>query len=306
MRLLDLDLAAPAEVLEAFRDSGRRYGRFLRAFCPYCNPTGHKRKRDLAAGIVKGRPWWGCHKCRAQDGHNAERRKQRRVAYDPASIAAEERRRTEKALKILEICRPIQAGDAVDTYLRRRGLRPYAATWPSSLGIARLVHPSQARDGRARKHPCMVARVVDAQGMPVACHRTYLTDDGHKARFDEVKLSLGPLSGAAVRLGVESPQIIIAEGIETALAAMVFAARIGVATLSTSGMKNFVLPAFVDDVIIAADRDPLDRNGRRPGLDAANALARRIASEQSKRRSLIKIRVVYPPDGYKDFADVPL
>jgi hypothetical protein len=68
----------------------------------------------------------------------------------------------------------------------------------------------------------MLARVDDHDGKFVAAHRTWLLPDGSgKADLLEPKWSLGPVGGGAVRLAPAGPVLAVAEGIETALTAIV-------------------------------------------------------------------------------------
>jgi putative DNA primase/helicase len=71
-------------------------------------------------------------------------------------------------------------------------------------------------------HPAMVAIVTDAGGKPVNIHRTYLTRDGRKAGVPQPrKMMPGSLpKGSAIGLAPPAGRLGIAEGIETALAAM--------------------------------------------------------------------------------------
>jgi len=73
-----------------------------------------------------------------------------------------------------------------------------------------------------KKLPAMLARVDDINGEFVAVHRTWLRADGSgKAELREPKWSLGPLRGGAVRLAPLAAEMAIAEGIESALTAIV-------------------------------------------------------------------------------------
>lgn len=116
----------------------------------------------------------------------------------------------------------------------------------------------------------MVALVEGGDGFAV--HRTYLLPDGSgKARVDPAKAMLGAVSGGAVRLVEGHPDLVVAEGIETALSltsgllkrpANVWAA------LSTSGMRGLALPCAPGRLTIATDGDAA-------GQAAAHALAAR-------------------------------
>jgi len=137
----------------------------------------------------------------------------------------------------------------------------------------------------------MIARVEHAEHGPVAVHRTFLAIDGSgKASLDPVRMSHGPVGGAAVRLAPASSVLAIAEGIETALSYMQATSTPTWAALSARGMRALVLPENVLEVVIAADADPV-------GIMAAHAAARRWISEGRL------VSIVRPPLG-RDFNDL--
>jgi hypothetical protein len=116
----------------------------------------------------------------------------------------------------------------------------------------------------------MVAQVDGLDGELIGVHRTWLARDaaGHWHRRD--RASIGPLLGGVVRLAPVADTLLIAEGIETALAAMQATAQPAWAALSTSGMTVLWLPSIVRHVIILADHD---RSGA--GERAARTAAQR-------------------------------
>jgi hypothetical protein len=174
-------------------------------------------------------------------------------------------------------------------YLGARGITIAA---PPSLRF----HPGLAYfDGHAAGGgivlPAMVAGVQAADRRLVAVHRTYLRPDGTgKASVATPKKMLGPCAGCAVRLAPVAERLLVAEGIETALAAMQATGLPAWAALSTSGLRGLILPDSVRDVVVAADAD-------QPGVQAAEVAAWRWTAEGRT------VRIAYPPDGL-DFADV--
>lgn len=128
-------------------------------------------------------------------------------------------------------------------------------------------------------------------------HRTFLDRSGtRKAAVGNAKLTLGPVSGAAVRLAPLGPNLLVGEGIESTLAAMALSGLPGWAAGSTSLMRSLVLPPVdvVPSVTIAADRD---LNGA--GEAAAECLAERLAREGRT------VRIALPPgDGKADWLDI--
>ena len=153
----------------------------------------------------------------------------------------------------------------------------------------------------------MVGVVSDVSGMPIGIHRTFLTDDGRKAPVDPVRLTYGPIGGGAVRLGVDSETIIVAEGIESAIGAAMqisgVESAVPWAALSTGNMQRLNIPRSVKHVVIARDNDPRNRFGKRPGLDAAVQLRARIKALQLSQDRRIRVAIIAPPHGRSDYAD---
>jgi len=103
-------------------------------------------------------------------------------------------------------------GSPVEAYLRHRGV-----TLPDEPVIR--WHPACPRTGGAL--PAMVAKMTDpVTGQPTGIHRTFLLPDGSgKALVDKPKMMLG--RAGLIRLASQCTEGIgIAEGVETALAAL--------------------------------------------------------------------------------------
>ena len=172
------------------------------------------------------------------------------------------------------------AGSPVEVYLRARAIR--CAPPPALRFHPACPHPSGAR------LPAMVAAVRDLDGRLVAIHRTFLAADGRgKATVEPVRAALGPVRGSAVRLGPVGRCLVIAEGIESALAAAVLAGSHGAwATLGTAGLQTLVLPRLpqAGEVLIHADGDT-------PGIVVAEGAAARWRAEQRQ------VVIVHAPPG---------
>lgn len=194
---------------------------------------------------------------------------------DPAELvrhAAEQRREAEKrarqALAVWREARPIE-GTPAARYLRE--VRRITAILPASLRY----HPACWHGPSARKLPAMVALVEGAERFAV--HRTFLRPDGlGKAEVEPgtAKMMLGATQGGAVRLTEADGPLVVAEGIETALALASGLLRHPAtiwAALSTSGMKALRLPPQPGRLTVATDGDPA-------GREAGNALAERATA----------------------------
>lgn len=236
----------------AARARGR--GRWRRGGCPICGAG--KRWDDALA--VREDGYVHCHRC-GTAVHLGER-----PGPTPREHDVDAERRREAALAIVERSTAIEPGGPVDRYLRGRGLRPAAGGWPPDLRQARSKHPTGAWLA------AMVAVVRSASGVIVGVHRTFVRD-GWKARVKPVRLSLGSIRGGAVRLGPDSDRIVVAEGIESAIAASMLVPDAGTpwAALSAGGLEALIVPALVHRVTIAMDHDER-------GVLAARRLCKRL------------------------------
>jgi putative DNA primase/helicase len=177
----------------------------------------------------------------------------------------------------------------VEQYLTGRGIQQLPPT---------LRYLPQAKHGPSGQAlPCMIAAVPVWPSKAVrAVHRTFLDPNGcGKAQVPQQKMMLGGCSGGAVRLSPVAAELGIAEGIETALAAMQMTAVPTWAALSTSGMQTVVLPREARSIVIYADNDT-----NNAGREAAEVLAARLKAEGRK------VRIEFPPNGEKDFNDALL
>lgn len=200
--------------------------------------------------------------------------------------ANDNERRTAQAMEIWKQATPAP-GSLVEKYLNERRL---LLPPPQSLRF----HPGlKHQDGGT--WPAMVALVTDGRtNHPMAVHRTYLTHDGRaKAPLASPKMMLGPCRGGAVRLGVaDRHTLLVGEGIETCLAAMIATGLPAWAALSTSGLRGLNFPDDIRSVTILSDGDS-------PGKAAANDAAQRWLSTGRS------VRIAHPTDGM-DFNDMLL
>ncbi len=187
-------------------------------------------------------------------------------------------------MKIWREARPA-TGTLVEVYLKARGID--------------LPPPPTLRYAPALKHaptalmlPCMVGAIQALDRRVIGIHRTYLRMDGAgKAPVSTPKMSLGPISGGAVRLGPARSPLALTEGIETGLAVAQACPEFSVwAAISTAGLKAIKIPREVHEIVIMADGDE-------PGQEAAASAAARLASEGHE------VRIAQAPAG-QDFADV--
>ena len=166
---------------------------------------------------------------------------------------------------------PIDATPA-EIYLRARGFE----TIPASLRYS----PSEG---------AMVAALQVKDRQLIGLQLTRLTTDGKKRWSDDCRRTIGAMHGAAVRLAPAGAVLGLAEGIESALAAMAITGIPTWASLGAKRLSQVDIPASVDWLHVFADDDE-------PGRDAANTVVR---SHRHRR----KVSVHLPPDGFVDWND---
>lgn len=158
--------------------------------------------------------------------------------------------------------------------------------------------------GQTETYPAMLSAVRDIKGRLVNVHRTYLTPDGMKAPVATPKRLMAQpegstIVGAAVRFGMPTDVLCIAEGVETALSVTLGTGYPCWAAITAMGMPEVMIPKSVRTVLIFADKDRTET-----GAKAAEKLRARLA-----REGKLAVIVHIPddiPDGAKglDWNDV--
>jgi putative DNA primase/helicase len=182
----------------------------------------------------------------------------------------------------------IHHDDPVDRWLEARGVG--MRNYPKSLRTGMRVRHSGPP---ISFHPAMLAMVTDATGKPATIHKTYITTHGRKAAVDKVRMFCpGPRpAGGAVRLSCPDDVLGVAEGIETALAAMKLFGVPTWAALDAGGVERFEPPAGIKRLVVFGDND---EHGT--GQRAAYALAARLSGQ-------IEIEVRIPEKSDTDWND---
>lgn len=144
-------------------------------------------------------------------------------------------------------------------------------------------------------YPCLLAAVtIFPNREVVALLRTFLSRDGfRKAPVVSPKMMLGSVRGGVVRLAPAGKDLMIAEGIETALTLQVMLKKPAWAALSSQNMRRVILPPLplARNVYIAQDNDPA-------GQSAALALADKVWAEGRTAY------ILQPPAKINDFNDL--
>lgn len=219
----------------------------VRLDCPYCS----KRKGDKTLSLNTRKRVGICHRCEWKLGGKAPE------SFITPHLDDLERERKKRAFKfdlIREACQPIKDGDTAALYLRNR-LGERTPQLPR-LGFAQAIRYYTGLDNY-KTTPAMVGALQDVTGRTVGWHITHLSVDGKKAFGSDSRryCKLHCLKGAAVRLYPATETLIVAEGIETALALHLVSNDPVWACTSASMLKAFEPPPEVKTLLIAADND---------------------------------------------------
>jgi hypothetical protein len=162
-----------------------------------------------------------------------------------------------------DTCGLFGADTPAGRYLIGRGIPP---PWPETLAAGRLPHPETGEVAPA----LIAARHCPVVNLVRGIQRIFLTEDGHKCPHGTVKMSLGSIAGGRAELLWPDDELIICEGVETALSAWrLFKTP---AWAMCSGFPSELpLPPQVCSVQIIADHDAHGASERN-----AKALARSI------------------------------
>jgi hypothetical protein len=180
-------------------------------------------------------------------------------------------------------------GPVVEAYYDWRGL---AVPKTNNLRfVASLGHKSGV------SYPAIIARTENVKGDMTGIQRMWLAPDGAgKAPVPkgEQKMSLGVIKGSVVRLAAprDGVPFAIGEDVETVQTVIQATGYSGAATLGTAGLSGVDPPDGAKDVILLGEND-----------DGKNAKAIAKAAPELKNNG-IRVRVAYPPVGFKDFNDM--
>lgn len=207
----------------------------------------------------------------------------RRRRVDPSAAEEAERQRREKAskrAKALYLSGGGLTGTLGERYLAGRGIDLRAL--PRQPGALRF-HPRlewvpgriMGEDGRVVRdgptYPAILAAMQDPDGKLVACHRTYIANDGTaKAPVNSSRMIYGPAKGGVIAVwrgqsdlpvkeasqhGI-ADHLVLTEGVEDALAVALAAPECRVwAAASLGNLGRVVLPACAHEVTVFADND---------------------------------------------------
>jgi hypothetical protein len=187
------------------------------------------------------------------------------------------------AIELWRAAEPIK-GTLAQGYLRNRGLTVDAM--PTLRFLPRSAHTYMRRV----PFDAMIAAVQASDRQIIAAQLTWLDPRGAgKAKISTPRVTIGALRDGAVRLGAAGAELGIAEGVETALAAIQIS---GVPCWACLGAKRMASVAIPDDVKRLRVFADADQTGQDAGASAAQ--------EHQSRRVFIHT----PKSPFEDFADI--
>lgn len=192
--------------------------------------------------------------------------------YSSVAPALDPMLRRQAAQRLWEEAGPIRPSSLARRYAERRAIGRDLV----SVNALRS-HPaaplSVYRPTQATK-PALLAAITDVTGELTGVELTYLDPNGDRARSLRLsRKTVGRLPpGSAVRLDVAAEQLLVAEGVFSALSAGERFDLPAWALLSTSNLRRWAPPDGVHEVLIAGDRGD---DGERSAAMLATSLRRR-------------------------------
>lgn len=269
-----------SEIAATFGTKPRRQGREWRVFCPVHEADGGMHKPSLAIWPTGEARY--AYKCMTGCGKPSIRDALRdrgvkcgtgdTVTVEQAAAAKvkREEHRVEQLRKVeamITEAREIEAGDPVASYLAARGLFPLP---DSRLGtLMKVADPIFGHDAFAAAL-CDCRTITESAIRIVGMSTLSLHENGDPViaavTGKKLRSIVGTQRGYGVPYGFPGAHVVIAEGVESMLAALkITGEAFGIATLASSNMPFIALPSFIRKVTIAADNDT-------PGLEAAASL----------------------------------
>lgn len=275
--------------------------------CPVCEGKDRFRVIDMEAAMR-----WVCTHCGTGDGMNlamsllncdfqsAAEKIRPMVGQATYSVGPKKPNQAEMKKRIhllMSMWRGAKERQIVSSYMAMRGL-PRAAYDQADLRGSRIKY-FDPDNKLIEDCPAMIARITTPLGRAVCLHRTYIQDKEWEKKMTPTS---GPWTGGAIRLfnAVDEHTLIVAEGIETALAARyMHKQKNGFsypawATVNANGMRKFAPPENIQCVLIMADNDKTY-----VGQSAAYDLAHRLVV-----RNKIAANVFVPKIVGDDWLDV--
>jgi hypothetical protein len=158
-------------------------------------------------------------------------------------------RETQRACDLWrEACGFFRTETPAGRYLIGRGIPP---PWPEMLAFGRLDHP----ETHERNVPALiVARHCPVVHLVRGIQRIFLTEDGHKYQRGTCKMSLGSIAGGRAELVSPDAELVLCEGVESALSACRLL-KTPAWAMCGGFPSELPLPARIREITLIADND---------------------------------------------------
>jgi DNA primase len=219
-----------------------------------------------------------------------------------------ERRHRAMAREIWNFSRPIGTTPG-EGYFRGRGIViPLPMTLRFHDGVLHVEEKTEVE----RRLPAVICAVQAPDGAVSAIHRVYLDPATisrgvpGKTTLRPDKALLGTVSGGAIRFARAGSRMLTCEGPETGLSLLQAQSDRAVwCGIDVGHMAAIAWPDIVDNLLVAADRDPISTRpgpmqGKRPGEHWARITAERFVTSRPDRAAAIAV----PPGEKADFNDL--
>jgi Protein of unknown function (DUF3631)/Toprim domain len=222
----------------------------------------HLHRDEGETALKVARDWLATHSGDGQLGRDEGDDDRRNEKAE--TTAADDAWRSSYVETLWECAGPID-GTPAEAYLKSRSLWPLPGVVDGKL--------RWAPNARGNEGALVVA--ATASGKVVAVQRTYITSNGEKSKTKPARqIFSGPhdwVSRGIFRIGAaDAPTLVLTEGVEDALSALLAGAERAHACLGAGVLGRAQLPDNVKEVIVARDDDL-------PGSPACVALGRGIA-----------------------------
>jgi putative DNA primase/helicase len=270
-------------------NTGGRTGNGVRLHCPECENLHNNREKTLSVDTERG--LWQCFRCGWKGGvktggselHIYTRSTPKKNTWAKPAIE-----------KVLSQAVPLSESEAAKEYLQNR-LGELPDPLPRLGAVASLPYYDSETQQKLGNYPAMIGSIRTVSGDLMSLHRTYISHGKKAPVFSPKKIMTpaiaGGLTGCAIPLYKPTDELVIAEGIETALALYISTGLPVWAAVSAHGMAEANIPEQVRKLTIAADND---ENGT--GQKAAHRLALRYRD--------IETKIMIPPTVGADWLDI--
>ena len=270
-------------------DTNGRTGKSVRVHCPECQHLHNNNEKTLSVDTYRG--LWQCFRC-SWSG----------AVKTGGSVLQIYTRSTPKPNtwakpsieKVLSHAVHVSESQSVKGYLLNR-LGELPDPLPQLGACASLSYYDSETQQKLGDYPAMIGSIRTVSGELMSLHRTYISHGKKAPVFSPKKIMTpivaGGLSGCAVQLYKPTDELIIAEGIETALALSISTGLPVWSTVSAHGMAQVIIPDQVRKLTIAADNDE-------------NGTGQRAADQLALRYRDIETKIMIPPTVGSDWLDV--